>query len=160
MSSPADRITQLRSAIAAQEALRPTLGDSVVDTTVAALRSQLDPLLAQQQHPSDEAATQPLAPEQLLARLLPKELADKMRATGRIEGERKQVTVVFADISGFTELGERIDAEEITNLTNDALEELGEAVYQYEGYIDKFIGDSIMAVFGAPIAHEDDPDRA
>ena len=45
-------------------------------------------------------------------------------------------------------------------LINEALKELAEAVYQYEGYIDKFIGDAVMAVFGAPIAHEDDPERA
>ncbi len=165
MASLEERIQQLQSAITAQESLRATLGDMLVDTTIAALRNQLDPLLKQAQANASEqiggdVQRAPLAPEELLARLIPKELADKMRATGRIEGERKQVTVLFADIVGFTELGERIDPEVITTVTNEALTDLGEAVYQYEGYIDKFIGDAIMAVFGAPIAHEDDPERA
>jgi class 3 adenylate cyclase len=102
-------------------------------------------------------------PASLLAHLqsyLPKELADKMRATGRIEGERRQVTVLFADISGFTALSERLDPEEVAAVTNEMLKDMAEAVYQYEGYVDKFLGDAVMAVFGAPIAHEDDPERA
>src|SRR6185437_9012457 len=104
-----------------------------------------------------------LSDEQLFARIqrhLPPELAVKMGATGRSGGERKQVTVLFADISGFTALGERLDPEDVVTLTNEVLKELAEAVYQYEGYIDKFVGDAIMAVFGAPVAHEDDPERA
>ncbi|MBI2210504.1 MAG: AAA family ATPase [Deltaproteobacteria bacterium] len=91
---------------------------------------------------------------------LPKQLADKMRASGKIEGERRQVTVIFADISGFTALSERLDPEEVASLVNDCLKELVQAVYQYEGMVDKFVGDCIMAVFGAPVALEDDADRA
>ena len=91
---------------------------------------------------------------------LPHELADRMRTTGRIPSERKQVTVVFADLTGFTALSERLDPEEVVGLANDVLKQLAEAVYQHEGYIDKFAGDSVMAVFGAPISHEDDSERA
>jgi len=87
-------------------------------------------------------------------------LADKTRAAGQIEGERRQVTVVFADISGFTALSERLDPEDVASLVNDCLKELAQAVYQYEGMVDKFIGDCIMAVFGAPIALEDDAEHA
>ena len=144
-------LSQLEAAVAAQEALRPTLGDAVVDTTLAVLRAQLERLRTD------------ASPDDLIHRLrsyLPRELAEKMRATGRLEGERKQVTVMFTDLSGFTALSETLDPEEVANLTNEALKELAEAVYQHEGYIDKFVGDAVMAVFGAPVAHEDDPDRA
>jgi class 3 adenylate cyclase/tetratricopeptide (TPR) repeat protein len=155
------QIAQLRSAISAQEALRPTLGDAMVEVTLKALRTQLDSLLAEQ---NDEARPKPgLSPEVLLAQLrshVPRQLADKARAAGQIEGERRQVTVVFADISGFTALSERLDDEDVAGLTNDCLKELAQAVYQYEGMVDKFIGDCIMAVFGAPIALEDDAERA
>jgi class 3 adenylate cyclase/tetratricopeptide (TPR) repeat protein len=174
MPSVHEQIAQLEAALTAQEALRPTLGDAVVEVTLTALRAQLESLRRSSPAQVDEAAPPGLrpsaaqrsaaaTPEQLLERLqsyLPKELADKMRATGRIEGERKQVTVMFADIYGFTALSERLDPEEVTTLTNEALKEMAEAVYQYEGYIDKFLGDAVMAVFGAPVVHEDDPERA
>jgi class 3 adenylate cyclase/tetratricopeptide (TPR) repeat protein len=81
-------------------------------------------------------------------------------ATGALQGERKQVTVMFADISGFTAMSEQRDAEEVVTLVNACLTELSECVYRYEGTIDKYIGDAIMAIFGAPRAHEDDPERA
>lgn len=161
MPSLEDQIARLRAAIDAQEALRPTLGSAVVDITVAALRTQLESLLAEQQ-----AAAQPkmaLSSEALLAQLrsyIPQQLTDKIRASGQIEGERRQVTILFADISGFTALSERIDAEELASLVNDCLKELVQAVYLYEGMVDKFVGDCIMAVFGAPVALEDDAERA
>ncbi|HLD47098.1 MAG TPA: adenylate/guanylate cyclase domain-containing protein, partial [Desulfobaccales bacterium] len=150
MPSIEKQIAQLHSAISAQETLRPTLGDGVVEVTLKALRTQLDSLLAEQK---DAAQPKPgPSPEALLAQLqsyVPKQLADKTRAAGQIEGERRQVTVVFADISGFTALSERLDAEDVAGLVNDCLKELALAVYQYEGMVDKFIGDCIMAVFGA-----------
>lgn len=67
---------------------------------------------------------------------------------------------MFADISGFTAMSEQRDAEEVVVLVNACLARLSECVYRYEGTIDKYIGDAIMAVFGAPRAHEDDPERA
>ena len=91
---------------------------------------------------------------------MPKTLADKMRATGHVEGERKQVTVLFADLSGYTPLSERLDPEIVMSLSQDLLKELAEAVYQHEGYVAQFMGDAVMAVFGAPLTHEDDPRRA
>ena len=80
--------------------------------------------------------------------------------TGALQGERKQVTVMFADISGFTAMSEQRDAEEVVTLVNACFAKLSECVYRYEGTIDKYIGDEIMAIFGAPRAHEDDPERA
>src|SRR5258708_2907385 len=76
------------------------------------------------------------------------------------EDERKIVTIVFADISGFTALSEKKDPEEVREMMNACFESLVPVVQKYEGTIDKFIGDEIMALFGAPIAHEDDPERA
>ncbi len=77
-----------------------------------------------------------------------------------IEKERKDVTVVFTDISGFTSMSESLDPEEITLLMNTCFSQLSTMIYKYEGIIDKFIGDCIMAIFGAPITHENDPERA
>lgn len=76
------------------------------------------------------------------------------------EGERKQTTVMFADLSGFTALAETADAEDIRNLVNACFERVGEVVKRYGGYIDKFIGDELMVLFGAPVAMEDHAPRA
>jgi class 3 adenylate cyclase len=77
-----------------------------------------------------------------------------------LKGERKQVTVMFADISGFTAMSEKLDPEEVRSMINACFERLGAVIDQYGGHIDKFIGDEIMALFGAPKAHENDPERA
>lgn len=77
-----------------------------------------------------------------------------------MRGERRQVTVMFADISGFTAMSEKLDPEEVRTLINACFELLGQAIDRYGGHIDKFIGDEIMALFGAPVAHENDPERA
>ena len=70
------------------------------------------------------------------------------------------MTVMFADLSGFTALSERSDPEEIRSMVDGAMQEMGEVVQRYGGSVDKVIGDALMAVFGAPVAHEDDPERA
>jgi class 3 adenylate cyclase len=69
---------------------------------------------------------------------------------------RKYVTVLFADISGFTAMSEKLDSEDVTDLMNGCLSRMADVVMKYEGYVDKFVGDCIMALFGAPIAHEKD----
>ena len=74
--------------------------------------------------------------------------------------ERKLVTILFADVSGFTALSENLDPEDVRNLINACFERLVPIVKKYEGTVDKFMGDEIMALFGAPIAHENDPERA
>jgi adenylate cyclase len=81
-------------------------------------------------------------------------------AGGTADEERKIVTIVFADISGFTAMSEKMDPEEVRGVMNRCFECLVPVVRKYEGTIDKFIGDEIMALFGAPIAHENDPERA
>jgi class 3 adenylate cyclase/tetratricopeptide (TPR) repeat protein len=74
--------------------------------------------------------------------------------------ERRQVTVLFADLSGYTAVSERMDPESVKALVEGALRRLGEEVTRYGGTVDKYIGDNVMAVFGAPVAHEDDEERA
>lgn len=97
----------------------------------------------------------------LLQKYIPAELAKKILSAGaQIESERRLVTVMFADVSGFTALSEKLDAEEVSTVLNDCFKGLISIVYKYEGVIDKFIGDELMAIFGAPIAHENDPERA
>ncbi|HSG95912.1 MAG TPA: adenylate/guanylate cyclase domain-containing protein, partial [Afifellaceae bacterium] len=77
-----------------------------------------------------------------------------------LEGERRQVTVLFADLSGFTRLSSELGAEATHALLNQYFETVDGIVERYGGSVDKHIGDNVMAVFGAPIAHTDDPQRA
>src|SRR5438046_672363 len=74
--------------------------------------------------------------------------------------ERRLVTVLFADFVGFTSLAEDLDPEELQMLVSGIFEDLAEEALRYDGTIEKFIGDAIFVIFGAPIAHEDDPQRA
>jgi class 3 adenylate cyclase/tetratricopeptide (TPR) repeat protein len=91
----------------------------------------------------------------------PTDLTAKIRAAGSdIVGERRKVVVLFSDVSGFTAMSEKMDPEEVHEIMNECFTGLVEVIYRYEGYIDKFIGDCIMALFGAPLAHEDDVARA
>jgi len=76
------------------------------------------------------------------------------------EGERRQVTVLFADLTGFTQLSSELGAEETHELLNRYFETVDRIVEGYGGSIDKHIGDNVMAVFGAPLAHDNDPERA
>src|SRR5258706_2159284 len=82
------------------------------------------------------------------------------RAADEREADRRQVTVLFADLSGFTSLSERLDPEEVRAFQNALFEALAQAIERYDGFVEKFVGDAVMAVFGAPVAHEDDPQRA
>jgi class 3 adenylate cyclase len=76
------------------------------------------------------------------------------------EGERKTVTALFADIKGSTELMEDLDPEEARAIVDPALKVMIDAVHRYDGFIVQSTGDGIFALFGAPIAHEDHPQRA
>lgn len=115
---------QLEAAIAAQESLRATLGDAVVDVSISALRAKL-------------ASLAPAAAEQ-----------------------RRLVTILFADVSGFTAMSETMDAEEVRDTMNALWEKLDAAIVKHGGAVDKHIGDALMALFGAQTAREEDPERA
>jgi class 3 adenylate cyclase/tetratricopeptide (TPR) repeat protein len=121
---------KLEQAIAHLETQRAALSDGVVDAMIAAARKEM------------AALEQVEAPKPAL------------------EGERRLVTIMFADISGFTALAETMDPEAVRDIINGCFERLVPIVERYEGTVDKFIGDEIMALFGAPVAHENDPERA
>ncbi len=96
-------------------------------------------------------------------RFMPKELRTKLesaRATGRMQGERRVVTILFCDVEGSTAAAAKLDPEEWTEIMNGAFESLISPVYRYEGTVARLMGDAVLAFFGAPIAHEDDPERA
>jgi class 3 adenylate cyclase/predicted ATPase len=96
-----------------------------------------------------------------IQKYLPKGLTEKILAQrDRIEGERKQVTVMFCDMEGFTRLAERIGPEEAFTIIDKVYEILIHKVYDYGGTVNELTGDGIMALFGAPIALEDAPQRA
>jgi class 3 adenylate cyclase/predicted ATPase len=92
---------------------------------------------------------------------IPDALAQKISNVGKqIEGERRNVTVLFSDISGFTAIAEKLDPEQVYDFIDGTLKAFTAEIYKHEGTLDKVLGDGIMALFGAPIAHEDDPARA
>jgi class 3 adenylate cyclase/tetratricopeptide (TPR) repeat protein len=111
-----------------------------------------------------EAAPEPAAEAgEDLSRYVPEALLRKIRAAragGTMRGERRTVTMLFADIQGSTAAAEHLDPEEWAEIVNGAFEHLIAPVYRYEGTLARLQGDAILAFFGAPIAHEDDPIRA
>src|SRR5262245_44837146 len=97
----------------------------------------------------------------------PPHLAERIRvaqaaleARGAVDGERKTITALFADLKGSTALIEGLDPEEARAIIDPALQLMMDAVHRYEGYVAQALGDGIFALFGAPIAHEDHPQRA
>lgn len=91
----------------------------------------------------------------------PKHLADKILTTrSSIEGERKLVTVLFADVANYTAISEKLDPEEVHQIMDGAFKILMDEIHRYEGTINQFTGDGVMALFGAPVAHEDHAQRA
>ena len=96
-----------------------------------------------------------------IQKYLPKGLTEKILSQrDKIEGERKQVTVMFCDMEGFTPLVEKLNPEEAYSIMDEVYEILIHKVHEYEGIVNEMTGDGIMALFGAPIALEDAPQRA
>src|SRR5688572_26032922 len=124
-------IVDLKKAIEAQESMRSVLGDSVVDTTLGVLRDQLAEF--ERQATQQDAANQ---------------------------ARRKLVTILFADVSGFTAYSENRDAEDVANLVNHLWIRADRIIQEYGGHIDKHIGDAVMALWGAETGREDDAERA
>ena len=109
--------------------------------------------------PLSESTTGDEAAHARLVAAAPAPLISKMRAA-RLTGERKPVTALFVDVVGSTQLAEQIDPEDWTVIINEAFDLMSRAVFHYEGTIAQLQGDALLAFFGAPIAHEDDPERA
>lgn len=96
-----------------------------------------------------------------IRRATPREMANRITAEGEsLKGERKLVTAVFADIVGSTSLAEMMDPEEWRQIISGSHERVSEAIFEFEGTIAQLLGDGVLAFFGAPLAHEDDPERA
>jgi len=96
-------------------------------------------------------------------RSIPEEYAAKMkaaRATDSMHGERRLVSILFCDVTGSTAMAKDLDPEDWAEVMHEAFEYLIAPVYRYEGTLARMMGDGIMAFFGAPLAHEDDPERA
>ena len=114
-------------------------------------------------HPSEPSPRELSFDEKLekIQRYLPKGLTEKILSQrDKIEGERKQVTVMFCDMEGFTPLVEKLGPDEAYAIMDQVYEILIHKVYDYEGTVNEMTGDGIMALFGAPIALEDAPQRA
>jgi predicted ATPase/class 3 adenylate cyclase len=126
-----NQIADIQKAIKAQEGMRSVLGDSVVGTTLAILHDRLIEL--------------------------EKELTQQDTAN---QARRKLVTVLFADVPGFTAFSENRDAEDVANLINRLWVRADWIIQEYGGRIDKHIGDAVMALWGTEIAREDDAERA
>jgi class 3 adenylate cyclase/tetratricopeptide (TPR) repeat protein len=100
-------------------------------------------------------------PERARLSYTPPHLAEKiLTSRSALEGERKQVTVLFADVAGFTTLAEQLDPEVVHDIINRCFEGITAEVHRFEGTINQYTGDGVMALFGAPLAHEDSPRRA
>lgn len=121
------------------EELRATIADQ--EAELDGLRQEIDELRAQLLSSNDPG-------DDLWTRL------------GLTEGERRTVTVLFADVSGFTTMAEGLDPEDCTVIMRDTLRGLAKVVTDNGGYVEKFIGDAVCALFGAPVAYEDEPQRA
>jgi adenylate cyclase len=83
-----------------------------------------------------------------------------VEAGGEIPEERRLITALFADVSGFTSLADRLDPEHLLEVIDPVISGLSSVVGRYEGYVEKFAGDALLALFGAPVSHEDDAERA
>ena len=102
-----------------------------------------------------------LALPQAVERLMPRQYVELLQAAQRrIGGERRTITILFADVKGSTAMAERLDPEQVLEIMDGAFEVLIEPIRRYGGTLARLMGDAILAFFGAPVAHEDDPERA
>src|SRR5438034_2780579 len=107
------------------------------------------------------SAAAPAEPPRAPRDSTPRHLAEKILGSrAALEGERKQVTVLFADVKGSMDLAEQLDPEEWHRILDRFFQLLAEGVHRFEGTVNQYTGDGIMALFGAPIAHEDHARRA
>jgi len=122
--------------------------------------------LQSQPKPAPVSSTETTGPQSngsQLQQYISEEMRNKLeaaRASGDMVGERRIVTMMFCDVKGSTAAAEQLDPEEWSEIINGAFEHMIKPVYTYEGTVARLMGDGILAFFGAPLAHEDDPQRA
>src|SRR6185503_7482343 len=150
--------TQIGSAI-------PTLdpGPSTHGVTSRSLQELSTPSTFLQKEAKSGIAPPSAVATSELHQYIPEELMKKLQAArdkGGMVGERRVVTMLFCDLKGSTAAAEGLDPEDWTEIMNGAFAQMIKPVYQYEGTIARLMGDALLAFFGAPIAHEDDPRRA
>ncbi|HUW14641.1 MAG TPA: adenylate/guanylate cyclase domain-containing protein, partial [Anaerolineae bacterium] len=111
--------------------------------------------------PEPTPAVAPATIPDRIRRLMPQEYVDRLLAAGgQMAGERRLVTILFSDVKGSTAMAERLDPEEVMEIMDGGFDVLIEPIMRYQGTLARLMGDGILAFFGAPIAHEDDPERA
>src|SRR6188474_2732320 len=142
VESPSERCPRCDASVAADARFCANCGQALPDAAAA-----------------DAPAIDADATHARLTAAAPTPLITKMRAA-RLTGERKPVTALFVDVVGSTRLAEQIDPEDWTAIINEAFDLMSKAVFHYEGTIAQLQGDAMLAFFGAPVAHEDDPERA
>jgi predicted ATPase/class 3 adenylate cyclase/uncharacterized protein HemY len=121
---------------------------------------ETNPLKVQEEPTHPDGNLQDRMLKDLQARM-PTTLSSKIaRATNEMLGQRREVTVLFVDIANFSLASKSIDSEDLYLAVDEIMQLLASAVYKYEGTIDKFTGDGLMALFGIPLNHENDPERA
>src|SRR6266516_3678539 len=105
--------------------------------------------------------SEPEVSEEMLRGVIEGRIGDRLAEAGdSLAPERRLVTALFADVSGFTALADRLEPEDLLAVIDPVIGGLSSVVTQFEGYIDKFAGDALLPLFGAPVAHEDDAERA
>ncbi len=137
----------------------PSCGQAV--PTGSKFCGQCGTRLPENGHSAPPAQPQPGPASQTLRSRLPTAQASKIRAASvKSAGERREVTVLFLDVTNFTAASHNLDSEDVYLFIDEAMSLLVQVVHKYEGTVDKFTGDGLMALFGAPVAHENDPERA
>ena len=131
----------------------PTCGTKVGDVLAPAAPAP-DPAPSEAASPPTDDGLRRYVPPELLAKL------EYAAQTGSMAGERRTITMLFCDLQGSTAAAESMDPEEWAEVMNGAFEHLIAPVYRYEGTLARLMGDAVLAFFGAPIGHEDDPERA
>ena len=122
---------------------------------------EMNSAVSAEQHLKEAQRTAPSIDYSKPKSYTPKFLADKILTTrSSIEGERKLVTVLFADVANYTSMSEKLDPEEVHQIMDGCFRILMDEIHKYEGTINQFTGDGVMALFGAPVAHEDHAQRA
>lgn len=109
---------------------------------------------------TDHEGNIPLPPPLQAKPIAPPEKKSPVPVTTTESAERRQAVILFSDICGFTSMSENMDPEEVVDIVKPLFNKIGDAIKKYGGFIDKFLGDAVMALFGVPTSHEDDAERA